>query len=106
MDWFDEIRLMRLSDEDAGLLCKIRLTFKGTFSGFKTDAEDAFGTGWMARAERLRRSGVLKVEDGGRSIKMTVVSPGDRKREQVRNANRKYREKKHRHSSTEIRGDK
>ena len=94
MDWSDEVRLMRLSDEDAGLLCKIRLTFKGTFSGFKTDADDAFGAGWMARAERLRRAGVLKIEDGGRSVKMTVIAPGDRKREQARKANRKYREKK------------
>lgn len=94
MDWSDEVRLMRLSDEDAGLLCKIRLTFKGTFSGFKTDADDAFGAGWIARAERLRRAGVLKIEDGGRSVKMTVIAPGDRKREQARKANRKYREKK------------
>ena len=106
MDWFDEVRLMRLSDEDAGLLCKIRLTFKGRFSGRKADAEDAFGTGWMARAERLRRAGVMSIEDVGPSITMTVVSPGDRKREQVRKANRKYREKKHLRASTEIKGDR
>ena len=101
MDWFDEIRIMRMRDEDAGLLCKIRLTFKGKFSGFKTDADDVFGCGWMVRAERLRRAGVLRVEDGGRSVTMTVVSPGDKKREQVRKANRKYRAK-HLHASTEI----
>ena len=94
MDWSDEVRLMRLRDEDAGLLCKIRLTFRGTFSGFKTDADDAFGAGWSDRAERLRRAGVLKMEEDGRSVKMTVIAPGDRKREQARKANRKYREKK------------
>ena len=94
MDWSDEVRLMRLRDEDAGLLCKIRLTFRGTFSGFKTDADDAFGAGWSARAERLRRAGVLKMEEDGRSVKMTVIATGDRKREQARKANRKYREKK------------
>lgn len=94
MDWSDEVRLMRLRDEDAGLLCKIRLTFRGTFSGFKMDADDAFGAGWSARAERLRRAGVLRMEEDGRSVKMTVIAPGDRKREQARKANRKYREKK------------
>ena len=94
MDWFDEVRLTKLSDEDAGMLCKIRLTFKGSFLGWKSDADTVFGQGWMARAERLRKAGVLKVEDRNRFIQMTVVAPGDRKREQVRNAMRKHRSRK------------
>lgn len=94
MDWFDEVRLAKLSDEDAGMLCKIRLTFKGSFLGWKSDADTVFGPGWMARAERLRKAGVLKVEDRNRFIQMTVVAPGDRKREQVRNAMRKHRSRK------------
>lgn len=94
MEWFDEVRLTKLSDEDAGMLCKIRLTFKGSFLGWKSDAETVFGPGWLARAVRLREAGVLKIEDGQRSIRMTVVAPGDHKREQVRNAMRKHRSRK------------
>lgn len=94
MEWFDEVRLTKLSDEDAGMLCKIRLSFKGSFLGWKIDAETVFGHGWMVRADRLRKAGVLKIEQTPLYIHMTVVAPGDRKREQVRNAMRKHRSKK------------
>lgn len=94
MNWSDEVKLSRMPDADAGMLCKIRLTFKGSFSGLKTDADDIFGPGWMERAERLRRTGSLKVSTDGRTITMTAVAPGDRKRKSVRQANRKYRAKK------------
>jgi len=94
MEWFDEVRLTRMTDAEAGLLCKIRLSFKGEFLGWKTDADDAFGDGWMARATSLRKAGILKVDEGERSIRLTVVAPGDRKRKQVRIATRKYRERK------------
>jgi len=94
MDWSDEVRLTRMQDSEAGLLCKIRLSFKGVFLGWRTDADDVFGEGWMARAERLQKLGVLKVDVGERSVRMTVVAPGDRKREHVRDAMRKCRARK------------
>ena len=97
MNWSDEIRLSRLPDAEAGLLCKVRLTFKGTFVGCATAADDVFGPGWRERAERLRRAGVLKVKTADGLVRLTVIVPGDKKRERVRLANRKYRAKKEHH---------
>lgn len=91
MDWSDEVRLGKFGDAEAGLLCKVRLTFRNRFDGLATDADDVFGPGWPGRVERLRRAGVLRVERAGDRVVLTVVAVGDRKREIVRNATRKYR---------------
>lgn len=94
MNWSDEVRLSRFGDGEAGMLTKIRLTFKNRFEGLATDADDVFGAGWEGRAETLRRAGVLRVERADRRISLSVVASGDRKREIVRKATRKYRAQK------------
>ncbi len=94
MNWSDEVRLSRFGDGEAGLLAKIRLTFKNRFEGLATDADDVFGPGWSGRAETLRRAGVLRVERADGRIALSVVAPGDRKRAIVRKATMNYRKKK------------
>ena len=92
MNWSDEIRMSRFKDSEAGMLAKIRLTFKIRFEGLETDADDVFGVGWPGRAETLRRAGVLRVERlSGRRLVLAVIAPGDRKRETVKRATIKYR---------------
>ena len=94
MNWSAEVRLSRFGDGEEGRLTKIRLTFKNRFEGLVTDGEDVFGPGWLGRVETLRRAGVLRVERTDVRIVLTVVAPGDRKREIVRKATMNYRKKK------------
>lgn len=94
MDWSDEIRLSRFTDDEAGMLAKIRLTFKNMFVGTVRDAEDVFGAGWKTRADALRRYNAIAVSIASGRVIMTVVAPGDRKRANVREAMRRHRQKK------------
>ena len=95
MNWSDEIRMSRFNDSEAGMLAKIRLTFKNRFDGLATDADEVFDVGWPGRAEALRRAGVLRIERLlGQRVVMSVLAPGDKKRETVKRATLKYRTRK------------
>ena len=94
MNWFDEIRLGSLPDGAAGMAAKVRLTFGNSYSGTKADTDDVFGNGWAARAEYLRRAGIMSVSIGIDTVRMTVTASGDKRRDRIREAMKIWRNKK------------
>ena len=91
MKWLTEIRATRRSLAEIGLLVVVREVFGNDFALTPVQADETLGRGWRPLADGLRRSGMLRVEKGRSVVRMSVVAPGDKKREKCRRLGRKCR---------------
>lgn len=90
MKWLEEVRATRRTLTEIGLMVVVREVFANRFSMAPKMADDTLGTGWRAVAERLGRAGMMEVAVG-RTVRLRVVAPGDRKRARCRSIGRKNR---------------
>ena len=91
MKWLTEIRATRRSLAEIGLLVVVREVFGNDFALTVVQADETLGHGWRPLAEALRGAGMLRIEQCRSIIRMSVVAPGDKKRESCRKLGRKCR---------------
>jgi len=84
MKWLAEIRATRRSLAEIGLLVVVREVFRNNCEMKWNDADDTLGPGWAVHARALAKAGMLNLEHDGLSVRMSVVAPGDKKRERSR----------------------
>ena len=94
MSWIEETRLTRRPLEEIGLATIVREHFHNRLEMSYSNAFEVLGLGWEQKAEALRKAGILRYERTGNKVSMSVIAPGDRKREQTKIAMRKNRNKK------------
>lgn len=82
--WFDEVRLSRHPIAEIGIAFYIREILRNDCVVNKWDLRDTFGMDFETRLESLRKAGMLVVEELGSQVKLTIVAPGDKKRERTR----------------------
>lgn len=91
MKWLTEIRATRRSLAEIGLLVVVREVFGNDFALTPVQADETLGHGWRPLAEALRKAGMMRIESGRSVVRMSVVAPGDKKRESCRKLGRKGR---------------
>ncbi|MBR4615037.1 MAG: hypothetical protein IKO55_05470 [Kiritimatiellae bacterium] len=82
--WFDEVRLSSHPIEEIGAAFYVREILKNDCLINKWDLRDVFGPRYESILENLRRSDMLKMETVGSLLSLSIVAPGDRKRERCR----------------------
>ncbi len=91
MRWIEETRIMRLPDAEVGMFCKIRLGFKNRLEAHPCALDDIFGPGWRERSKNLVKAGILAIDAQGDNVVFQTIASGDKHREQVKVATKKYR---------------
>ena len=91
MKWLAEIRASRRSLAEIGLLVVVRVAFRNKLEMSCADADETLGPGWATIARDLAKAGMLRVLHNGLWVRMSIVAPGDRKRERCKNIMRRKR---------------
>lgn len=91
MKWYEELRLTRMPIEQIGMAFIVREVFGNDLRLSTINADEVFGPGWRAKADELRRAGIIKLTINDGMVFMKVVAHGDRKREIQREYKRKVR---------------
>jgi hypothetical protein len=84
MKWLAEIRATRRSLAEIGLLVVVREVFRNRCEMQWHDADETLGPGWAVHAKALAKAGMLNLQHDGLSVRMSVIAPGDKKRERLR----------------------
>ena len=82
--WFEEVRLGSRPLEEIGAAFYIREMLGNDCLVNKWDLRAVFGNGYTDMLERLRSAGILDMEAVGCQLRLSIVAPGDKKRQRCR----------------------
>ena len=82
--WFEEVRLGSRPLEEIGAAFYIREMLGNDCLVNKWDLRAVFGNGYADMLERLRSAGILDMEAVGCQLRLSIVAPGDKKRQRCR----------------------
>lgn len=94
MNWHDEIpRLFRHSLDEIAMAFFVREKMRNDWVATREDLRLTFGQDWERIVKNLCEDGILRCAKESGGLRLTVVAPGDKKREKCRILGKNKREK-------------